>query len=406
MKKHLYILLYCLCCALNLNAQEEFEIIFPIHPLGVVQEGKLLIDALGSEFGEKVIHSSDTSFVIISTVTNSTDGIPRQHIHNKGIVIRELNYEGEIIFEKSLFIKLNNIFSYSNLLIDKSKQLLIPYNKNSRTYCGVGVKLHGNKRGVTLLDSHGNKLNDIEFTPNDCKDEFLGASFVDEEGYIQFYKIERDSLFFEKRDHNFELLHSKSIDLPYYSLTTTIIKLDSTYLHVHLKNETLSITCIDKFGEVLSKKTNKLNLKNKSAIKHSGYINSKENDYFFTSYTEEKKITSNIYTLNSERKIIDSVSLYDYEIIDLCFYKGNLLVLINKTHSICDNKIGITLFDKKLNQLYENFYDTEYLQAKSISPTSDDSFIIIGSKIKPYQCFKKNEKCPSQTFLMKKQLKL
>ena len=394
-----------MCSSLNLNAQGEFEVVFPIYHRGIVQEGKLILDTLGSEFGEKIIYSSDTSFVIISKLTNSTDGIPKQHISYKGIVIRELDYKGNVLFEKPFFINLNEVYSYANLLTDRSDRLLTSYNKNTTTYCGIGVKPDGNKRGLMILDNIGNKLNDIEFSPKDCKDEYLCASFIEGEEYIQFYKFERENLIFEKRDQNFESHLNKNIDLPFHNLTTNILKLDSSFLHVHLKGETLIRTHIDKKGDFISKKTNNLNLKNKSRIKHSGYIYLKENEYYFISYNEGKQITSNIYKFNSEGAIIDSVSLNNYELIDLCFYKGNLLALTNKTHNNCSNKVGVTLFDEKFNKLYENYYDTEYLQAKSIYPTKDESFIILGSKIKPYQCFKKNEKCPSQTFIMKKKIK-
>lgn len=407
MKKHLYILICYLCSSLNLNAQEEFEVVFPIYHREIVQENKLIIDTLGSEFGEKIIHSSDTSFVILSSLTNSTDGLPKQHINFRGIIIRELNYEGDILFEKLLFINLSEIGYYSNIITNRSNKLLIPYNKNITTYCGIGVKPDGNKRGLMIIDNIGNKLNDIEFSsPKDCKDEYLCASFIEGEEYIQFYKFERENLIFEKRDQNYEALLNKSINLPYHNSTTNILKIDSSFLHVHLEGEALSRTHIDKKGDFISKKTNKLNLKNKSSIKHCGYIYSKENEYYFISYNEGRKITSNIYKFNSEGTIIDSVSLNNYELIDLCFYKGNLLALTNKTHSNCSNKVGVTLFDKKLCKLHDNYYDSEYLKAKSIHPTKDDSFIILGSKVKPYQCFKKNEKSPSQTFIMKKQIKL
>lgn len=286
-------------------------------------------------------------------------------------------------------------------------QIALLYNYSSiEFFCGSQDVEENYTVGAYIIDEQTFSSENYSVnTP--CEYERVKFSHIDNAGYSRIYVDESDSLFFEKRTSDFDLINKQFVPIN-TSLSYKYSKSEVGFVMVGYDADQINLVHIDDDGTVLNDYdfANPYEMDSYSGLFNYAVVGGNRVISYAATYNGIKH--SYLITVN-EGEIMSTIELDEgLSVEDICVYGDNLLVLANKTNTDCSNSLNsikLIMLDSELTIQSVSSFGQEYTRGYNLELTEDEHFIITGGKYVPSECLSDGEEFYPHPYLIKSSLK-
>lgn len=379
-------------------AQSSFEVFLPVS------------DNL-SVIGKKSIVTDDGILYVASPMFSgyTIGGSSILGYSYSGTKIWKLNSNGELL-DSSTYPTADPYgwnTSYCLFNSNEQGQVVLLYSKTTIESCGNQIFVDDNYEvGAYVIDE--NTLDYETYNINaPCEYEQVRYSHFDGDYYSRFYVDETDSLFFEKRTGDFDLVVKKYVPIDNF-LGHKFAKRESGYVIVNFLEDEFILVHLDESGNIMDEYVIISPYEMDTYAGRFNYIEIGGNEVITYTQSNDGVTQSYVIAVNNGL-VVESLELDEGLVLkDVCKYDQNLLVLATNGMADCLNNTGnikVIMLSPALSVMSESSYGQEFTNAYDITLTNDGHFLITGGKYIPSECLADGEEFYPHTYLIKSSLK-